>query len=97
MIDGGTPRPLASSDAASATTNWVARAPWTDLGPRQGRFVGLRFVKVVLAGGTGVLGRRIANDLRSKGHEIVVLARTRPTGTIDRHVVWDGKTVGVGS
>ena len=54
----------------------------------------MRFVKVVLAGGTGVLGRRIANDLRSKGHEIVVLTRTPPTGTIDRHVVWDGKTVG---
>jgi uncharacterized protein (TIGR01777 family) len=51
-------------------------------------------VKVVLAGGTGVLGRRIANDLRARGHEMVVLTRTPPVDAIDRHVEWDGKTVG---
>jgi uncharacterized protein (TIGR01777 family) len=51
-------------------------------------------MKVVLAGGTGVLGRRIANDLRPRGHEIVVLTRRPPNDAIDRHLAWDGRTVG---
>ena len=33
VIDGGTPRPLVSSDAAAATANWVARRACTDLVP----------------------------------------------------------------
>jgi uncharacterized protein len=66
-------------------------------------------VKVVLAGGSGALGRRIARDLADRGHEIVVLSRSAgstgstastgsdgSTGTAGRgrRVLWDGATVG---
>lgn len=50
--------------------------------------------KIVLAGGSGALGRRIASDLATRGHDVVVLART-PTAKVPCRVVpWDGATVG---
>lgn len=51
-------------------------------------------LKVVLAGGSGSLGRRIAADLGERGHDVVVLTR-RVNPTLDlRQVPWDGRTVG---
>jgi hypothetical protein len=63
-------------------------------------------VKVVLAGGNGSLGRRIAADLTERGHEVVVLSRrTQPnpgslrscppdTNSAVRQVTWDGRSDG---
>jgi uncharacterized protein (TIGR01777 family) len=51
-------------------------------------------LKVVLAGGSGSLGRRIAADLGARGHDIVVLTRRVDPGLPVRQVPWDGRTVG---
>jgi uncharacterized protein len=50
--------------------------------------------KVVLAGGSGALGKRIAADLRERGDDVVVLTRTVRPGRPYRQVAWDGATVG---
>lgn len=51
-------------------------------------------VKVVIAGGAGTLGRRIAADLERAGHQIVVLTRSPREDFPYGQVRWDGKTVG---
>jgi uncharacterized protein (TIGR01777 family) len=51
-------------------------------------------VKVVIAGGTGSLGRRLADDLARRGDDVVVLTRSRRDGVPHRQVEWDGRTVG---
>jgi uncharacterized protein (TIGR01777 family) len=53
----------------------------------------IRPVKVVVAGGSGALGRRLCDDLAERGHEVVVLSRTPRPGT-HRQVHWDGVSVG---
>ncbi|MPQ98233.1 DUF1731 domain-containing protein [Modestobacter sp. I12A-02628] len=50
-------------------------------------------MRVVLAGGSGALGRRLADDLAARGHEVVVLTRSPRPGP-HRQVAWDGVTVG---
>ncbi len=50
-------------------------------------------MKVVLAGGSGALGRRIGADLAERGDEVVVLTRSPRPGP-HRQVAWDGVTVG---
>jgi uncharacterized protein (TIGR01777 family) len=50
-------------------------------------------VKIVVAGGSGALGRRLCADLTDRGHEVVVLTRTPRPGP-HRQVAWDGVTVG---
>lgn len=50
-------------------------------------------VKIVVAGGSGALGRRLCADLASAGFEVVVLTR-RPRFGPHRQVEWDGRTVG---
>jgi hypothetical protein len=50
-------------------------------------------VKVVIAGGTGALGRRLADDLAARGHEVVILTRSPGSGR-HRQVRWDGRGVG---
>ena len=50
-------------------------------------------VKVVVAGGTGALGRRLCEDLAAQGHDVVVLTRRARPGPF-RQVEWDGETVG---
>ena len=50
-------------------------------------------MKVVVAGGSGALGRRLCADLASAGHEVVVLTRRQRAGP-HRQVEWDGRTVG---
>jgi uncharacterized protein (TIGR01777 family) len=50
-------------------------------------------VKVVVAGGSGALGRRLCEDLAAAGHDVVVLTRRVRPGPW-RQVLWDGRTVG---
>ncbi|HEY3716823.1 MAG TPA: TIGR01777 family oxidoreductase [Jatrophihabitantaceae bacterium] len=50
-------------------------------------------MKVVIAGGSGALGRRLADDLAERGDEVVILTRT-PRAGAHRQVQWDGRTVG---
>jgi uncharacterized protein (TIGR01777 family) len=50
--------------------------------------------RVVLAGGTGALGRRLGADLAARGEEVVVLTRSPRPSQPHRQVAWDGATVG---
>ena len=51
--------------------------------------------RVVIAGGSGFLGRNLARHLAAAGDEIVVLARHVPAGRVaGQHVRWDARTVG---
>jgi uncharacterized protein len=50
--------------------------------------------KVVIAGGSGALGRRIAAGLLARGDDVVVLTRAVRPGRPGRQVVWDGATAG---
>jgi hypothetical protein len=51
-------------------------------------------VKVVIAGGAGGLGQRIARDLVGRGDDVVVLSRRAGGEGWGRRVHWDGRTVG---
>jgi uncharacterized protein (TIGR01777 family) len=51
-------------------------------------------VKIVLAGGSGALGRRIAADLAQRGEDVVVLTRAVRPDRPYRQVPWDGRSVG---
>ena len=51
-------------------------------------------MRVVLAGGTGALGRRLADDFSSRGDEVTILTRAPRPGLAHRQVRWDGRTVG---
>ncbi len=51
-------------------------------------------LKVVIAGGTGTLGRRIAAYLAATGSEVVVLTRAPRRDLPFRQTVWDGRAVG---
>lgn len=51
-------------------------------------------MKVVLAGGSGALGRRIAASFAADGAEVVVLTRTVRQGLPYRQVTWDGPWAG---
>lgn len=51
--------------------------------------------RVVIAGGSGFLGRNLASALRQGGREVVILTRTpRATGDGVLEVGWDARTVG---
>jgi uncharacterized protein (TIGR01777 family) len=50
-------------------------------------------MKIVVAGGSGALGTRLCEDLRRRGHEVVVLTRRVRPGPY-RQVEWDGRTAG---
>ena len=51
-------------------------------------------MKIVLAGGSGSLGRRIAADLGGRGHQVVILTRRVDPALALHQVPWDGRTVG---
>lgn len=51
-------------------------------------------VRVVIAGGTGSLGRRLADDLRERAHDVVILTRRLRTDLDHRQIVWDGTSQG---
>lgn len=51
--------------------------------------------RVVIAGGSGFLGRNLARALARRGAEVVVLSRSKPAGLDGvHHEVWDARTVG---
>src|SRR5947207_6211587 len=50
-------------------------------------------MKVVIAGGTGFLGRLLVDELAGRGDEVVVLSRRDDAVPGARVVVWDGRTV----
>lgn len=51
-------------------------------------------MKIVIAGGTGFLGRQLGDRLISAGHDVVILTRhPQPTPAV-RQVGWDAATVG---
>jgi uncharacterized protein len=54
-------------------------------------------VRVLIAGGTGSLGRRLADDLAARGHTITILTRAMRPDVRHRQVEWDGRTVGAWS
>ena len=49
---------------------------------------------VVIAGGTGGLGRQLTADLICRGHQATILTRRRDPGLPFTQVEWDGKAVG---
>ena len=49
---------------------------------------------VVIAGGTGFLGNRLAHTLMSRGRRVVVLSRSRRIGGLVPRRQWDGVSVG---
>ena len=51
-------------------------------------------VKVVIAGGSGSLGRRLAAELDHRGFEVVILTRSPRGDDRYRQVRWDGRTIG---
>lgn len=51
-------------------------------------------MKVVIAGGTGSLGQRLADDFSERGHDVVILTRSNRDDIAHRQVEWDGVTVG---
>lgn len=51
--------------------------------------------RVVIAGGSGFLGRNLARALARRGAEVVVLSRSKPASLEGvHHEVWDARTVG---
>ena len=52
-------------------------------------------MKIIVAGGSGFVGRALCETLSSRGHEIVVLSRhPSPSGEKFRRVCWDAKNLG---
>jgi uncharacterized protein (TIGR01777 family) len=50
--------------------------------------------RIALAGGSGFLGRVLADYLAARGVEVVILTRSPRAGAKVREVAWDGKTIG---
>ncbi len=51
--------------------------------------------RIVIAGGSGFIGRALAREFAAQGFEIVILTRTPRKRTDDmREVAWDGKNLG---
>lgn len=51
-------------------------------------------MRVVIAGGTGSLGVRLADDFAERGNEVTILTRSPRQHLGHRQVQWDGRTVG---
>ena len=50
--------------------------------------------KIVIAGGTGLIGLHTARLLLAEGCEVVLISRHKPKATGEwQHVQWDGRTV----
>lgn len=59
--------------------------------------MGPQVSRIILAGGSGFIGRHLADHLASLGHEVVILtrdpAKVETTSPV-RAVAWDGRTIG---
>ncbi len=51
-------------------------------------------MKIVIAGGSGLIGRALSARLAGAGHEVVVLSRQPQTGSVAQMVQWDGHAPG---
>ena len=51
-------------------------------------------MRVVIAGGAGALGRRLATDFEGAGHDVVILTRSPKSDLRFRQALWDGRAVG---
>lgn len=55
-------------------------------------------MKVVISGGTGLIGRALTASLLKDGHEVVILSRGGNSGSKApagaKVVIWDGRSVG---
>ncbi|MGI8983311.1 MAG: NAD-dependent epimerase/dehydratase family protein, partial [Acidimicrobiales bacterium] len=51
-------------------------------------------MKVVIAGGTGSVGRHLADDFAGRGDEVTILTRSPRADIAHRQVRWDGRTAG---
>ena len=51
-------------------------------------------MKVVIAGGSGALGQRMARDFLRRDFEVVILTRSPRPSVPFRQVVWDGRSIG---
>ena len=51
-------------------------------------------MKLVIAGGAGSLGRRVAGHFSDAGADVVILTRTQRPAVPHRQVLWDGRTRG---
>src|ERR1700722_891229 len=49
---------------------------------------------VVLAGGSGLLGRLLARSLKAQGYDITVLSRSPQADGPSRNIAWDARTLG---
>ncbi len=54
----------------------------------------MRTGRIILAGGSGFLGRVLAGWLTARGLEVVILTRAPRAGRRFREMFWDGRTVG---
>lgn len=62
---------------------------------KSGAAKGVRGGKVVIAGGSGYLGRRLATRLSKQGYDVVILSREQAEGgKAWTWVHWDGRTLG---
>ena len=51
-------------------------------------------MNVLIAGGSGSLGRRLADDFAARGHQVTILTRTLRGDLDHRQVKWDGRNPG---
>lgn len=51
-------------------------------------------MKVVIAGGSGSVGRRLADDFAGRGDDVTILTRSPRPDIHHRQVAWDGRTAG---
>ena len=51
-------------------------------------------MKVVVAGGSGALGRRICPDLIARGHDVTILTRSPVPDGVPGQLAWDGANIG---
>ena len=54
---------------------------------------GLKFMKIVIAGGTGQVGAMLARDFQANRHEVTILSR-QTEQSVWRIVAWDARTIG---
>lgn len=90
-----------SGASTPAVVAGVAAALARDFGLsalRLARLAGLTdspdLLRVVVAGGSGALGRLLAADLACRGHQVTVLTRRHDDALPLDQAVWDGRTVG---